>query len=74
MHRALSANSEILVPPRLFDGIERITNMRVEGSFERRHEVTAFAHIGRVSASTLVAWPGDLVANRHATYRGPFFL
>ncbi len=59
LHIALTADSEIPVPPKLYGGIERIIDLLARGLTDRGHEVTLFAHPDSRTAGNLVPWPGE---------------
>ena len=80
---AITADPEIVVPPVLYGGIERIVDMLVRGLVQRGHAVTLFANPGSQVSSHLSPYPRlrsrsktDTLANMrhvsHSILRGHF--
>src|ERR1039457_420496 len=54
---AITADPEIVVPPVLYGGIERIVDMLVRGLVQRGHAVTLFANPGSQVSCNLLPYP-----------------
>ena len=83
LHIAITADPEIVVPPVLYGGIERIVDMLVRGLLQRGHAVTLFANPGSQVSCHLLPYPrlrsqskADTLANMrhvsHSILRGHF--
>jgi glycosyltransferase involved in cell wall biosynthesis len=69
MHVVLTADPELLVPPRHYGGIERIIAFLARGLVARGHHVTLFAKRGSAVDCEVIAWRGQSSLSRADTLR-----